>query len=118
MQLNPYVAYSKESCLGEVSVLVFASTSKDARRLISRSSVLEIIVDSYIDLRIKRIENRLDVIPLGDAKKIKAGEPHIVEKPTACNSCGLWGCGVNADNTCGFCGEYVGDELAEIFGGL
>ena len=111
--LKPYMAYSRSSGAIEGAFLVLAPNIRDAKKL--AWSVCSDLVDEFTDLAVRLIRNSTNVLPLADQDKLKANQPHVVDNPVSCFTCGVWGEGLNDDNTCPYCGEYPGQLLIAVF---
>lgn len=113
-KLKPYMVYSRALGPVEGAVLVFHHTAREAKVMAWKSCISD-ITDEYIDVAVSRIRTGIDVFPLGDTEKIIAGIPHFVDSPEVCQSCELWGCGLEDDGICEYCGQFAGERLVILF---
>lgn len=111
LKLKPYMAFSREEGPQEAAVLVLAHTAKEARKLAWRAGEPP-NVDGWIDQAVLLIRNKT-VLLLANQEKLAAGEPHIVRDPIICQSCGLWGSGLDSRQLCAHCGGFPGAALLE-----
>lgn len=106
--MKPYIAFSKAEGPQEGAVLVIANTVREAKKLAWGQCWN---VDEWIDLAV-RLMRDVGIMKLANQSKLTANEPHVVDSPLGCQSCGLWGAGVKSDGACCYCGEQVGEILA------
>lgn len=108
-----YMAFSREAGPAEGAFLVVDHNIRDAKRLAWRYGCPWDFMD-YIDLGIRWIKGTAKVAPLADQMKLAAGEPHVVDSPESCETCGMWGAGLDAEGMCGECGGPPGEKLIEL----
>ena len=109
-KMKPYIAYSRAEPEGG-SILIIANTAKEARLLAWRSGECW-NVDEWFDQAARWLRDK-SILALADQDKLAAGIAHVVTDPLACESCGLWGCGIEEDGTCLWCDRWAGTLLAE-----
>ena len=112
--MRAYSVFSRNLGPHEAAVLVFANSAKEARKL-AWPKVQYDIVTEWTDLGVKWMRNEKSVWPLGDQDLLASNTPHVVLGPICCESCGLWGCGIDNSGMCGCCGEQVGELLKARF---
>lgn len=110
--MKAYKAYSKEAGPSEGAILVIANTSKEAKKLAWKSEEC-MNVEGWIDLTVRLLRFDAHVIPLADQAKLQQEQPHVIASPLACEACGRWGAGLDADNCCLNCSANPGDELID-----
>lgn len=107
--MKPYMAFSRHDGPAEGAVLVIHNTAKEARKLAYQSGEC-LNVEDWLDQAVRLIRDKF-AMALASQEKLNNNEPHVVWNPVGCQSCGFWGAGLTADNLCGNCNEYPGDEL-------
>lgn len=114
-KLKPYMGYSRHEGSEEGAMLVLAHNGREAKRL-----AWSILSDwwagiEYTDMAVRLLRDD-HVLALADQKKLAAGEPHVIDAPVVCDSCELWGDGLEADGrTCTRCGQDAGDRLVGLY---
>ena len=98
--LKPYMFSDGEPQEG--AVLVFAHTAREAKRVGYSSSFMWGC--DYIDYRVQWLRDAF-LYKEADQEKLKNGIPHVVENPTACKNCLLWGYEINKEGICENCQE-------------
>jgi hypothetical protein len=103
--LKPYMGFIlDEPCEG--AVLIFAHTSKEAKRIGWRdSNVLHDMTDSYVEVRIRYLKQSPYLFKEAEKTKLKKDIPHVIDSPTSCKRCELWGGELNNDGYCESCIE-------------
>jgi hypothetical protein len=112
--LRPYMAYSRrlESHDGG-AVLVFAHSVREAKKVVwNQSGIIdEITGNDFTDLAVRYLRNSEYLYEEADQAKLVAGIPHVVDDPTYCKNCELWGVGPLGENgICKDCEDGVRDE--------
>jgi hypothetical protein len=104
----PLKAYSAhDGAPEEVALLIFAHTARKARPLAWRA-LRNLNGDcDYTDIRVRWLRDaehleRHDA----DPAKLARREAHVVDAPTACDDCGLWGEPIDEDGLCSPCADY------------
>ena len=105
-----YAAFSRNEGIEEGAILVVANTAKEAKKIAWQSGLC-FNVDEYFDLSIRWLRNKENYEPLVKNTNVS----HIVADPIYCKSCKIWGQGLDKFGNCGYCGEYPGDELVNLF---
>ena len=114
-KLKPYMVYNRHAHPSDGAALVFHFTARQARYMGYLAEPL-MGCDSYIDATARLIRDPEKVYPLTNIKWLEANEPHpVVGSLEVCQSCELWGCGVDASGRCCQCGEYAGETLVSLF---
>ena len=112
--LKPYMAYSRSAGSSEGAFLVLATNGREAKRL--AWGYCSFAFDGqYTDLAVRLIKNPANVLLLAEQDKLNAGQPHVIDNPVSCFSCGFWGNGLTDDNLCSSCGEEPGYLLVELW---
>ncbi len=111
--MKPYVAFSRAAGKQEGAILIIAHTSNEAKRLAWKSGEVW-NADGWTDLAIRLIRDHTSMA-LADQEKIQRCIPHIVSEPVACESCDLWGVGLDRDDMCSWCGKPPGEKLLNLY---
>lgn len=111
--LNTYMGYSRSAGQAEGACLIFAHTSREAKR-VCWPTVCDWFDGGFTDVAIKRLQAP-HLMAEADAVKLAAGTPHVIECPNACPVCEYWGNLTLEDgNGCEGCGgECYGEGCAE-----
>jgi hypothetical protein len=104
--LKIYMGYDSSLGSEEAAVLIFAHSSKEARKLgwedmklLHNTAWTEMAV-----LALRR--NTVALSQNADPVKLAAGEAHVVTNMSVCPNCYLFGeDGVDENGLCGYCGE-------------
>ena len=110
-RMRAYSAFSRSAGPQEGAVLVVAHTARAAKR-IAWPLWLCWNMDDYTDLAMRWLRDE-NLLALADQDKLAAGIEHAVDSPLGCQSCKLWGYGVDADGACCHCGEPAGELLVK-----
>jgi len=107
--LKMYMVFSSESGSGEGACLVFAHTTREAKRIAWTDCDWE-ITDYWIDVGVRLIrEENENLYEEADQEKLKADIPHVISSPKACESCHLWGYELNDKGYCETCEDITAD---------
>jgi hypothetical protein len=106
------MAYSRNAGSWEGAVLVFHHTAKEARKMAWDKGPID--YEDWLDVAVKWLK-RPHIHLLSNQKKLTDGTPHLVDSPASCEACGIWGQIVHSNYECSYCGEYVGEKLAQIW---
>lgn len=102
MSLNIYMGYDSKAGSTEGAVLIFAKTSKGARKL-GWATMKYLHDTTWLDMAVRRLRKNTDYL-YGDAdqQKLVLGIPHVVVDMRVCPNCELFGEEYNDDH-CGYC---------------
>lgn len=105
-KLRAYMGYSNVSGPSEGAILIFAYTAKDAKKIgwNSPTFIVDYCDNDYTDFRINWLKNEPWLFD-----QMKKNEPHVIECPRTCKSCGLWGYEMNGDY-CLDCYDEIREE--------
>jgi hypothetical protein len=104
--LKPYMASGDDS--EEGAILVFAHNAKEAKLLAWHNGTIREIIDGeYLQLRVSWMKHDDFMFKEADQEKLNTNIPHIVESPTTCNNCDLWGLELNENGYCEDCAERI-----------
>lgn len=106
--LKPYMGYSRDGGAHEGAFLIFAHNLKEAKR-IGWQALSQIICDDYTDMAVRLLKEEhlyLDA----NKEKLEADITHVIESPTCCKSCELWGYPLDAEGLCEECAEQKGGD--------
>ena len=110
--MRSYAAYSCiEDGLSSGAVLIIAHTVKEAKWLASQTYLSAYC--EYFDLRVRWLRDE-SLLALADQDKLAQDVAHVVTDPVACESCKLWGYGVDADGNCRYCDSAAGEVLVDL----
>lgn len=96
MILSAYMGYDKIAGSEEGACLIFARSSREAKR-IGYPIVCGWFGSDYIDFRVQRLKE-----PYLFKLKERDG-PHVIESPPICDHCELWGGEPIETDECNFC---------------
>lgn len=99
-----YMGYSAAMGSCEGAILIFANSAKEAKKLFWKNSIM-LDIDEYIDMKVILIKDK----PFLEKEK-KYDYPHIVEFPTTCWRCDMWGEEIGEDGLCDDCRELEEDS--------
>jgi hypothetical protein len=110
--LKHYMAYSRGGGPEEGAVLVLAHTVQEAKRIAwSSPTFLQDACDGdYLDLAVTLLKNRPWLDKDANQVKLHADIPHVIECPSSCKGCELWGYELNERGYCEDCAEDVETE--------
>ena len=111
-KLKVYMGYDNLGGSSEGAILIFAHTAREAKKVAwnSYSFIQEICDGEYINLRVRLERNANHLFKEANQDKLKADEPHVIESPTTCNGCELWGYELNKE---GYCEDCQADREGE-----
>jgi hypothetical protein len=104
-KLKPYIVFDRHLGSEEGACLVFHFTAKKARYLGWKTVTRHWWQHSYIDVGSYALKDSLHLYDVGDLQKLKANEPHVIECPSTCRECELWGRPLNSRGYCEVCDE-------------
>jgi hypothetical protein len=112
-KLFPYMGFSREAGWSECAILIFAHNSKEAKKIGWSDGGSSLITDEYIDFAVNRM--REDYI-YKDASKdlLERGIAHVVDSPTCCKKCELWGIPMNEEGICEDCLDLINSEKEDV----
>jgi len=103
--LSPYMGFVA-GAREEGALLVFAHDAREARRLAWPTLHGWFQDVSYIETRVRRLHGT-HILGEADPQALRAGRPHVVESPTSCDRCMLWGQPIGVDGLCPDCRAEV-----------
>lgn len=107
-----YAAFDRHAGVDDGSILVVARTARRARSLAWKSRVLD-NCEKYFDVASVLVDQDT-CWPLVDPAR--RDKEHVIANVAYCVSCGMWGGGVDGEQRCGWCGQYPGLQLIEMYG--
>ena len=105
-EMKAYMGFMREAGAPEGACLIFAHTIREAKKL-----ACPVIISwgtDFIDVGVRLLRNSDHLFVEGDQDKLAKDIPHIIEEPTCCKRCLLWGHPINEDGLCESCAE---DEM-------
>ncbi len=107
--LKPYMGYSKEAGSENGACLVFAHTKTEAKKL--AFTILKNWDDAqeWIDVKVKWLKDEDYLYDQANQEKLRNGIAHVIESPTCCDSCNLWGKELDEKGLCEDCREEDND---------
>lgn len=103
MEMKAYMGSSRIAGTEAGAILIFANNIKEAKNLAWNNGIMSEIIDGdYIDLEIKWLKNSPWLFEQMIGKK-----PHVIESPTMCKGCMLWGYELDKDDLCESCRACV-----------
>lgn len=114
--LKPYMGYSRSGGTTEGAILIFAHSVREAKRVAwDATTFLQDATDgNYTDLAVTLIRDGNHLFAEGNAEKLAADIPHVIECPTSCKGCHLWGEPLNEQGYCEGCEEGYEDYKAGL----
>lgn len=100
--LKPYMFYSGLCGSCESAGLVFAKSSREAKR-IGWQEFGSLFTDEYIDIRVRLLRNSNYLFREGNRDKLENNIPHTNDNPTSCSRCEMWGEEISEDGLCQTC---------------
>jgi len=103
-KLKAYTGFNRNTGPGEGAVLIFDYTGKEARRL-AFGLVAGHLVNEWIEFAVRRLPNVEWIMRQATSKN-----PHVIEWPETCSSCGMWGYEqkmVDGERMCEYCQEWA-----------
>ena len=107
IKLKPYMGYSNLAGSAEGAILIFAHNIKEAKRIGWRGMPGD-ICDVFTDMRVEYLPNceyLFNQVAQWSKEKISKDEAHVVDNPSCCNGCNLWGYELNEKGYCESCAE-------------
>lgn len=111
--MRAYIIYSAYCGPEEGSLLVFANSIQEARK-ISFPVAESWGADEWTDHTARWLRDE-HIFLLGKKEKLAQNIPHVLDNVPCCDSCDYWGCKVSEAGMCSYCGEPVGDKLVAIY---
>jgi hypothetical protein len=112
--LNTYIGFDRHAGSQEAACLVFAHTAKEARKLAHRT-VRGWMDGSWLDTAVRRLRDMPWLYAEGNPSKLASDTPHVIECPTTCPTCDVWGIERDVEGRCTNCME-TGPNATEISG--
>ena len=105
--LKQYMGYDNMGGASEGAVLIFAHNAREAKRIgwDAPTFLRDICSGEYINLRVSWMKDSPHIYKEAKQDKLKEGIPHVIECPTTCTGCELWGYDLNEDGYCETCEE-------------
>lgn len=100
-KLKPYTYYNSWLGPQECAFLVFAHNAKEAKK-IGWQNDGEMVCTEYIEARVNLLPCEPHIM-----NQAVSNEPHAIECPVTCISCGIWGRKLDENK---ICGECMGDD--------
>ena len=101
--LKPYMGYNRDIGASEGAVLVFAHNIKEAKKIGWYSMRDNIIYcGRYIDMAVNLMKGD-HLYKDADQAKLNHDIPHVVDSPTICKRCNLWGDELDEKGLCEDC---------------
>ena len=110
--MRTYMAFSATGGAHEGAILVIAKTARKAKVLAWQSGEL-LNVSEWVDVAVRWLRDD-SFMKLSRNYPFENLVPHVTAEPQHCIACGLWGCGITAENRCCNCNEHPGDELIRL----
>lgn len=88
-KLKPYIASG--GLPEEGALLVFAHTSKEAKKISYQAIMRFDMYCEYTDVRIKLLNGREFLYKYADQELLYKNKPHYTSDIPACKQCGYWG---------------------------
>lgn len=107
-KLKPYMGYSRGGGSEEGAVLIFAHTAREAKKLAFEELKGWCDDQEWIDVAVKRLKGEW-LYAETDQEKLKNNIPHVIDSPTGCRRCELWGVKLNEKGICEDCLELEED---------
>jgi len=104
--MNIYMVYSEGAGCEEGAALVFAHTSKEARK-VGWNEVGCLFTGEYIDFASTRLRNHDWLFEEANQEKLVDDIPHAIDNPKCCKGCEMWG-GDSRIGEDGLCDECRG----------
>ena len=106
------MGYSRAVGTEEGAVLIFAHTSKEARK-ISASTLMDMMVSDYCDVAVKLLEKDDFLYDQGNKDFLTKNIPHVIDSPIVCKECQLWGYELNEVALCEDCQDKIDESWEE-----
>ena len=108
-KLKPYMGYDNLGGPAEGAILIFAHNTKEAKRVGWQAcTFLHDICDcEYINMRVSYMKDSGYLLEDAKQDKLANNEPHVIESPTCCNGCEIWGYELNESGYCETCEEDI-----------
>jgi len=105
--MNIYEGYDCLAGSCEGAVLIFAHNSREAKKVgWNTPTFLQTICDDeYINMRVRYLKSSGFLFKEANQEKLANDEPHVIESPTCCNGCEMWGYELNKNGYCEDCAE-------------
>ena len=102
-EMKMYSGFSAFGGSEEGSVLIFANTAREAKKVAYPVLVGLDIVEDWLDVGVRWIRNSDYLRDHADQAKLARNEPHVIDDPPVCKTCELWGGELFNDGTCSLC---------------
>ena len=100
-KLKAYMGYNRESDPQDGALLVFAHSIKEAREI--SFGDMSIYFDcEWTDMKFERLKGEY-IFNEANKELLKQDVAHVIDNPTSCKSCQLWGMEINNDGLCENC---------------
>jgi hypothetical protein len=105
--LKPYMGYSRWDGPVEGAILIFAHSVREAKKIGCRDGN---ITDEYVDFAVNLIRYSPWLFKDANQEKLQSDTAHVIDSPTGCKRCELWGNEIGEDGLCEDCREEVEQE--------
>lgn len=99
--LKAYMGYHRASDPSDGALLVFAHSVAEARQVAQGDMCFDFGCE-WIDMRFDRLKGDY-IFKEANQELLKQDVAHVVDNPTSCKSCQLWGMEMNKDGLCENC---------------
>ncbi len=99
--LKPYMGYSQVAGAQEGAILIFAHTVREAKT-IGYPAGNDLFLTDYIDFAVRLIKDDYNFCD-ADKKLLAVDKPHVIDNPTSCKHCELWGFQLDSFGVCESC---------------
>lgn len=96
-----YMGYDKAAGSHEGAILIFAASSKDARKL-GWGTMKVLHSTAWVDMAVRLMRKNTEFLAL----EATSDKPHVITDMRSCPQCELWGEEYNISH-CGYCDEQA-----------
>ena len=110
--MKAYMGFDNLGGASEGAILIFAHTAREAKKVAwnDHSFIQDICDGDYINLRVTLMKDCDYIFKEANQDKLKANIPHVIESPTVCKDCELWGEELNEAGYCQGCQDDRDDD--------
>lgn len=114
MALKAYMGFSSDAGSEEGACLVFAHSSKEARKL-AHPFISDWFGLGWIDTRVRLIKDSKHLFDTeANKEKIANDVSHVIDSPTVCKDCEQWGSELDESGLCEDCQEAMLCDSEEV----